>query len=326
MLVRSVEGDGEGAALLVGFAGEVEEAEGAVAVFGGDGEWGLAEDGVADVGVELAVVAGDGGDAGAGELGGVLEVERKGDGAPGGFGFGEPGLRVSRARAGGGVGSARSVGSCGSTPNLRKLPWVPWTRKRGDGLGGEHGGVAGVAQGAAVGHVVVEDEVEGVVDVGAVAVVADGGGDARGRAEEREGLVDEVRAEVVEEAGGGAGDFFPGVGALERAVAVEAGDDLDDAAECAFGEELAEGEEVAVPAAVVEGREDAAVMLWRGRRGRCADFEDEVMGLSTTTCLPAWRAWAARSKWVSLGVATTMRSMLGSRKASSAERRMRAEG
>ena len=41
------------------------------------------------------------------------------------------------------------------------------------------------------------------------------------------------------------------------------------------------------------------------------------MGLSTTTCLPAWRAWEARSKWVSLGVATTMRSMLGSANASS---------
>ena len=58
--------------MLVGFAGEVEEAEGAVAVFGGDGERGFAEDGVADVGVELAVVAGDGGNAGVGELGGLL--------------------------------------------------------------------------------------------------------------------------------------------------------------------------------------------------------------------------------------------------------------
>src|ERR1700742_3383874 len=34
--LRLVEGDGEGLALVVGFAGEVEEAQGAVAVFGGD--------------------------------------------------------------------------------------------------------------------------------------------------------------------------------------------------------------------------------------------------------------------------------------------------
>ena len=67
----------------------------------------------------------------------------------------------------------------------------------------------------------------------------DGGCDARGWTVEGERLVDEVRAEVVEEAGGGAGDFFPRVGALERAIAVEAGDDLDDAAEGAFEEELA---------------------------------------------------------------------------------------
>src|SRR6201999_3697744 len=90
--LRLVEGDGEGLALVVGFAGEVEEAKGTVAVFGGDGEWGLAEDGVANVGVELAVVAGNGGEKGAGELGGLREIEREGDGAPGGFWFGEPGF------------------------------------------------------------------------------------------------------------------------------------------------------------------------------------------------------------------------------------------
>ena len=137
-------------------------------------------------------------------------------------------------------------------------------KEAGGRVGGEHGGVARVTEGAAFGHVVVEDEVEGVVDVGAVAVVTDEGGDAGGWAVEGEGLVDEVRAEVVEEAGGGAGDLLPGVGSLEGAVAIEAGDDLDDAAEGACGEELAEGEEVAVPAAVVKGREDAAVNFGQG--------------------------------------------------------------
>ena len=165
------------------------------------------------------------------------------------------------------LGSATRAGSWGSTPNLRKAAAGAVDEEAWAGFGGEHGGVARVAQGAGFGHVVVEDEVEGVVDVGAVAVVADRGGDARGRAVESEGLVDEMRAEVVEEAGGGAGDFLPGVGALEGAVAVETGDDLDDAAECAFEEELAEGEEVAVPAAVVKGREDALVRFGEGDEG-----------------------------------------------------------
>ncbi len=60
-------------------------------------------------------------------------------------------------------------------------------------------------------------------------------------------------AEVEEIAGGGEGFFLPGVGALEGAVAVVVGADLDDAAEGAVEEQLADGEEVAVETAVVEG-------------------------------------------------------------------------
>jgi len=93
-----VEGDGEGAAEFAGLAGEVEEAEGAEGVFWRDGEWGAAEDGVADVGVELAVVAGDGGVGGAGELGVLRELGGGGEGAPGGVGFRQPGLGAAEAR------------------------------------------------------------------------------------------------------------------------------------------------------------------------------------------------------------------------------------
>ena len=39
-----------------------------------------------------------------------------------------------------------------------------------------------------------EDDVEGVFDVGLVAVAADAGGDGGGWAEEAEGLIDEVGA------------------------------------------------------------------------------------------------------------------------------------
>ena len=134
----------------------------------------------------------------------------------------------------------------------------------GVGVGGEHGGGAVVTQGAdggavaKLGVVVFEGEVEGVVDGGGVALAAVGGGDAVGRAEEGEGLVDEVGAEVEEQAVGGAGAFFPGVGAGDGAEAVEAGGDFDDAAEGGCGEELPKGEEVAVPAAVLEGAEEFA--------------------------------------------------------------------
>ena len=45
-------------------------------------------------------------------------------------------------------------------------------------------------------------------------------------------------------------------------------------------------------------------------------------GLSTTTCLPARRAAVASGTWESLGVVTTMRSSVGSAKASSGVRRV----
>ncbi len=95
--------------------------------------------------------------------------------------------------------------------------------------------------------------------------MADAGGEARGGAEEGEGAIDDVRAEVEEEAGAGASGFFPGIGALLGAEAVEAGVDGDDAAEDAFGEELFDGEEVAIEAAVMEGGEDEAALRRRGR-------------------------------------------------------------
>ena len=210
---------------------------------------------------------------------GCCEIEREGDGAPGGFGFGEPGFSTPASKLAGGPGlfaaehgrAAIGVDERGflrvdaelAEAAVGAVDEEAWrrVRRRAWWRGTSSGG-------AAIGHVVVEDEVEGVVDVGAVTVVTDEGGDAGGWAVEGEGLVDEVRAEIVEEAGGGAGDLLPGVGALEGAVAVEARDDLDDAAEGAFGEKFAEGEEVAVPAAVVEGREETLVNFGRGRRAR----------------------------------------------------------
>ena len=103
-------------------------------------------------------------------------------------------------------------------------------------------------------------DVKGVFDAGrvggVVAVGADGGGDGFRAAEEGDALVDEVRAEVEEEAVGGARDLFPGVRARDGTEAVEVRLKGDETAEGAGFEELSDGEEVGVPTAVVEGRGD----------------------------------------------------------------------
>ena len=118
-----------------------------------------------------------------------------------------------------------------------------------------------------------EGDVEGVFDGGLVAVGADAGGDGGGWAEEGECLVDEVRAEVEEHAVGGVGGLLPGVLAGDGAEAVEVGLEGDEAADGVFGDELLDGEEVAVPAAVVEG--DDVQALGFGER---AEFEGLFAG------------------------------------------------
>ncbi len=82
---------------------------------------------------------------------------------------------------------------------------------------------------------VVEGDVEGVLDVGVVAVAADAGSDGLGWAEEGEGLIDEVRGEVHEQAVGVAAGLFPGGLAGEGAEAVEVGLVGDEAAKLAAG-------------------------------------------------------------------------------------------
>ena len=87
-----LEGDVEAAAGGAGFKGELEESDRAEGVFAGDGQGRAAVDGVADVGVEEAVVAGFGGLGMAGVFDGLGGFGGEGEGAPGGFGVGEPGL------------------------------------------------------------------------------------------------------------------------------------------------------------------------------------------------------------------------------------------
>ena len=118
-----------------------------------------------------------------------------------------------------------------------------------------------------------EGDVEGVFDGGLVAVGADTGSNGGGRAEEGEGLIDEVRPEVEEHAVGGVGSFLPCVLAGDGAEAVEVGLEGDEAADSLFCDEFFDGEEVAVPAAVVEG--DDVEALGFGER---AEFEGLFAG------------------------------------------------
>lgn len=80
---------------------------------------------------------------------------------------------------------------------------------------------------------------------------ADEAGDSRGKAEEHDSLVEEVGAEVVDGAAAGKGFCFPAAGGRNfRAMAVEVGFEVDDAAEGIVFVEGGDGEEVGVPAAV----------------------------------------------------------------------------
>ncbi len=80
-------------------------------------------------------------------------------------------------------------------------------------------------------------------------------GDGGGTAEERERLIDDVRAEIEQHAGTVVGEFLPCILARHGTVAVPAAFEGDEAAKHAGGEHLLDGEEVAVPAAIMEREE-----------------------------------------------------------------------
>jgi len=126
---------------------------------------------------------------------------------------------------------------------------------------GEIAGPAVNEKGFAVVAGVMKGDVEGVFDLGLVAVGAHAGGYGLRLAEDGEGLIDEVRAEIPEHAVGRIARFFPGVFAGCGAVTVEVGLECDEPAEGALGKNLANGEEVAIPAAVVEGNDVEALAV-----------------------------------------------------------------
>ena len=172
-----LEGDRERALLAAALAGEFQETDGSVSIFGGDGERGVAIDGVADVPIVAAVVAEFGADGGADELARVGGVGGDGKGSPSRGVFAEPGARVSHRRD---LGSGDKGGLLRIDAVFAETaPRAVEEEARG-GFGGEPGRSA-VGQQAWV----VERDVEAIFDAGGIAVAADGGGDSLGRPEER---------------------------------------------------------------------------------------------------------------------------------------------
>jgi hypothetical protein len=94
-------------------------------------------------------------------------------------------------------------------------------------------------------------------------------GDGLRRAEQHERLVDQMRAEVEQQTAAARRVFAPAL-THERTEAVEMRFEVRDAAKLAAFHEVANGEEVAVPAAVVERREEAALLC--GEIGERAGF------------------------------------------------------
>lgn len=89
--------------------------------------------------------------------------------------------------------------------------------------------------------------------------------DPYGRSEQHQGLVHDVAAEVVQQTA----DLLRGArlapAALQlRAPALEAGLEALDLAEVVFGDEAAQGEEVVVPAAVLEDGEEGSAAVRQG--------------------------------------------------------------
>ena len=149
-----------------------------------------------------------------------------------------------------------------------------------------------------------------------------------GAAEQDHRLVDEVAPQVGQQPAGvgGVGQLAPALGVDLRTPALEARLQTRRRAEGALVEQAAQGQEVAVPAPVVEHRQHHAgrprlvgqgAALGRGRRQRLVDHHRQ----------PAAIAARASGTWARLGAATTTRSSSpGAAQSSSADATTRAPG
>jgi len=210
----------------------------------GDGGFGAALQGVAEIGVVVAVVGWSRWDATMnGRAVGVDLCEH----APVFFGIGAPWTffrNVAEAEANF-LGIEGILGEGGFVAEHHE------TDARG---GGENTGAEGGP------HVVgiVKKKVERVIGW-ATAFVADVGGNGRREAEKLEGMIDEVRTDIEKNAGAGSLPLAPGVGFEIGTEAVVVRFKADDAAERAGGGELEDALEVTiVAAALIHGEEAAA--------------------------------------------------------------------
>src|SRR5664279_3560487 len=96
-----------------------------------------------------------------------------------------------------------------------------------------------------------QDDIEGIVHRGSVALDPQVGADGLRFAKEHQGLVDQVRSEIEEHAAAGFGSFAPGVVFGLRTEAVEVGFEKDHATQFSICDQALEGDEVPVPAAIL---------------------------------------------------------------------------
>ena len=128
-----------------------------------------------------------------------------------------------------------------------------------------------------------------------------------------------MRPEVEQHAVGGIFRFLPGVLAGDGAEAVEVRLERDQAADGAFLQQLADGQEIAIPAAVVEGNREQTLALCDA-----SEFQSFRAGWSEwlvdDNVLAGFEHLLRQEKWVSFGVDTTTTSTDLSAKVPSSDR------
>ena len=203
------------------------------------------QNGVADVGIKFAPVAGGGNFAGGGvsvfderELAVVFWFFYYPGRAGGNFAVAKSGLE--------GIEFAFEVTSFFAEDNEARA----WH-------GGHHGGAkkhAGALR-------VMEKNIEGVVGGKAGALATDVGGDGFRSPEKSHALVEQVGREIEENAAAGTGLLAPGAGLGSGTEAIVSGFETDNAAENVCGDRLAKSLEIGVEAAIVVNGEDAVLLL-----------------------------------------------------------------
>lgn len=242
----SVSRDRNGAAFGAALTREFEESHDFESVLGSHNQVGLAEQRVAQVGVEVSVIAIDRGNAATNEVPVFGEREHApvffGLAAPGHAGLDEIVAQITLLRIDGLLDECAERSMNGEV---------------GASSGGENRGTQIGANTARI----VESDVEGIVGDGALALDSNVRGYGFGRTEELQCVVDEMRADVEENAGARCRLFAPSAGPELRAVAVVVAFEADNATQSAGRNELLNGGKIAVEAAVLVDGDDPVLLF-----------------------------------------------------------------